>query len=167
MSFLLKPRFTIWIGDESLRLLRQLASEKAPSETGGVLLGYWRSDKRTGVITDVVGPGPAAVHGRDFFEPDAKYQSAEIARIYELSGRITTYLGDWHTHPGGSTGLSAQDRRTLRTIAASPAARAPTPLMGILAGKEHWRMCLWVYDSPLGFSEWPRRCVAARVRQYG
>jgi len=31
------------------------------------------------------------------FLPDATYQENEIARIYEDSIRISTYLGDWHT----------------------------------------------------------------------
>ena len=70
-----------------------------PNETGGAFMGYW-SDPNTVVITDVIGPGPNAKHTRYSFHPDVEYHAAEIDRIYSQSGRINTYLGDWHTHRG-------------------------------------------------------------------
>ena len=33
-------------------------------------------------------------------------QEQEIGRVYTASGRCTTYVGDWHSHPGGSLYLS-------------------------------------------------------------
>ena len=73
-----------------------------------------------------IGPGPAAVHAARRFAPDADYHEHEVARRYEASGRVDGYLGDWHTHPLGRPRLSRADRRTLRLIARSSAARAPT-----------------------------------------
>lgn len=60
------------------------------------------------------------------------WQAHEVARLWEVDNRLE-YLGDWHTHPNGSPGLSALDREAMRTIAAYPAARQVRPMMLVLA----------------------------------
>jgi integrative and conjugative element protein (TIGR02256 family) len=95
--------------------------------------GYW-SHKGV-VISAVTGPGPNARHARRHFDADHMWQAAAIADYYEKSGRRETYLGDWHSHPGAmNPNLSPLDRLAVRKIINSPAARAPTPLMGIIYG---------------------------------
>jgi integrative and conjugative element protein (TIGR02256 family) len=115
----------------------------APAETGGVLLGYWVEEGGEPVVTHAIGPGPEAVHERTRFIPDDEYQYAEIARLYRESGRRLSYLGDWHTHPGGAAYLSRNDRATLRRIASYAAARAPRPVMLILAPGPNWEPSAW------------------------
>lgn len=112
-------------------------------ETGGLLLGYWGGDEV--VVTTITGPGPDARHGRTWFEPDSSWQADQLAHLYRDSGRVVTYLGDWHTHPGGAPLPSRRDRKTLRRIRSTPEARAPRPLMGIVvpaAGPEPALWCL-------------------------
>ena len=121
--------------------LQQAAAQKDPHETGGVLMGYEQDDST--VVTTCIGPGPKAIHTRTSFVPDYDYQEREIARVYKESGRVSTYLGDWHTHPGGRLRLSRIDRDTLRRIAAHPPARMARPVMVILAGGEPWRLGAW------------------------
>src|SRR5207249_53736 len=128
-----------------LEAMEEEAREKSPMETGGVLIGYWANDSAEVVITQATGPGPEATHRADEFIPDARFQRAEIARIYRDSGRLHTYLGDWHTHPGGSLRLSRKDVRTLASIAETPAARASVPLMGVLAEDRSWMLAVWRY----------------------
>ena len=125
-----------------------------------MLLGYWvrePSAPPTGseatpitrpevVITASVGPGPSAIHGLDAFVPDHAFQDREIARIYEKSDRHVSYLGDWHSHPRGTAALSWKDRRTLRRIACSDGARAPTPLMFVVVAKKLTESVLWYTD---------------------
>lgn len=112
-----------------------------PKETGGVLMGYWSG--RDVVITEIIGPGPKAVHRRYSFTPDSKWQENEIARIYEESGRVITYLGDWHSHPYGTQGLSIKDLVTLLRVAVHKPARAPRPIMGILHDNPQWELVVW------------------------
>lgn len=118
-----------------------------PWETGGVLMGYWAEPLVEVVITNAIGPGPKAIHKEKGFAPDAEYQEKEIANIYEASGRLSTYLGDWHTHPRGSTRLSIRDKRTLRRIAVANNARCPVPIMAVLGGggKDKWLLEIWQY----------------------
>jgi integrative and conjugative element protein (TIGR02256 family) len=135
-----------WIPREVSKLLVKEAEHAFPNETGGVVMGYWSTDYSEVVITHAVDAGPLALHYPKSFIPDVNYQEIEIARIYEHSNRVSTYLGDWHTHPKGSSFLSYRDKRTLRRIANHRDARCPVPLMIVLGGGEDdWFMSVWKF----------------------
>lgn len=123
----------VWVGTDVLTALAAEATGAYPRETGGVLLGYADPTSRQAVVCAFVGPGPLAVHRRTGFIPDHAHHEREVARIYAESGRVWSYLGDWHSHPDGVLALSRTDRRTLARIAGTPAARAPQPIMIVLA----------------------------------
>ncbi len=123
-------KFTVWIGQSAVDELVDEAAKEPKLEIGGVLMGYWADD--AAVITGIVGPGPAAVRTWRRFQPDSKWQSQEIARIYQESGRTVTYLGDWHSHPKLPPMPSLLDVRTARKIAQAEESRTPKPLMLIL-----------------------------------
>lgn len=118
------------------------AREHYPNESGGVLLGYTGGPQDLDIqVLYQVGPGPNAVHKSHRFEPDAEWQDSQIALVYESSGRIASYLGDWHSHPRGGVTPSSLDRSTARAIAKHPEARAPNPLILILSkGPKEWAM---------------------------
>jgi integrative and conjugative element protein (TIGR02256 family) len=145
--------------------MRDEAARRDPHETGGVLLGYW-ADAEV-VVADIVGPGPDALHGPMRFVPDTEYQEVEIARRYEASGRVVTYLGDWHTHPRGPGGISRLDLRTLHTIAREPAARAPVPVMLVVFDGEPWRVAAWIWaPRRIGLLATIRRASAIPIELY-
>lgn len=116
-----------------------------PLEAGGALMGYWHGSSAV-VVTAAIGPGPGALHERHNFEPDQDWQVAEIARHYEASGRLETYIGDWHSHPDAKTGhLSWTDRGVLRRIINTPSARVSNPLMIVFHGREDdWQVTAWL-----------------------
>ncbi len=144
--FMPKVDTIVWISKETLAKMLEEAKHKLPDETGGVLLGYWSEQFDEAVITHITGPGPNAIHHPNNFTPDSDYQETEIAKHYEESGRLHTYLGDWHTHPRGKVLLSDTDRRTLRRIAAYKDARLPIPLMAILGGVSEWLLKFWCFE---------------------
>jgi integrative and conjugative element protein (TIGR02256 family) len=121
------------------------ATQKFPKETGGILMGY-RFNLVEFFITDMIGPGPKARHTRWAFEPDYEFQRERVASLYEASGRSHSYLGDWHTHPGGTSHLSALDLAALRNISASEEARCCSPLMLLIVGGPNWRLHLWQWS---------------------
>lgn len=124
------PLTTIYLGRGIVAALLTEATRCVPLETGGILLG-WRTSEHI-CVTSIVGPGPAACHSRTSFNPDAKWQSEQIAQLYAESNRRLAYLGDWHTHPGAAPNPSARDQQTLRAISRHPPARCPQPVMVIL-----------------------------------
>ena len=96
------PRISrVWVSDAVRDEFVVEAERAGDYETGGILIGYWTPDGSQAVVTQIIGPGPGALHTRTKFVPDTEYQEVEITRIYLESGRIQTYLGDWHTHPEG------------------------------------------------------------------
>lgn len=155
-----------WLPSQLASEMLDSASFRAPAETGGILMGYWTAAGGDVVVTDLVGPGQRAVHERNRFVPDHKDQQQGIEAIYEGSGRITTYLGDWHSHPSESAFLSPDDRRTLIRIARTPSARALRPMMVIVAGggTDDWSFGMWVlYRESLLL--WPRwKVLSAAIR---
>lgn len=131
--------FRVVLPQTVLAEMSREAKCREPDESGGVLMGYAdRADHDLIMVTAQIGPGPKASHRRRRFEPDADWQCDEVARCYAQSGRIATYLGDWHSHPGGSARPSRLDRKTARNISRSHEARVPRPLMVILGGSEDW-----------------------------
>lgn len=125
---------TVWLTIDVLQFCQREADHAVPRETGGVLMGWHRQERAEIVIVHAVGPGPGSIHRSNRFDPDNEHHIAEIGDVYQRSGRKVTYLGDWHTHPFGSTGPSRVDRRTLAKIAEHDESRCPEPVLLILAG---------------------------------
>jgi integrative and conjugative element protein (TIGR02256 family) len=137
--------FVVWLPTRLQEHLIAEANRFEDIETGGVLMGYWYTPAIL-VVTANIDGGPNALHEPHAFAPDQDWQITEIARHYHASGRRETYIGDWHTHPGANSGhLSWKDRRILRRIINTPAARAPHPLMVVLHGsRDAWQLTGWV-----------------------
>ncbi len=115
-----------------------------------MLLGY-RAEQQAGqgdqiVITDLVGAGPAAVHRPDGFVPDGTWQQERLDEAYVASGRVMTYLGDWHSHPDSSPAPSEKDRKTAKKISRNRGARTREPLTLIIGqDAERWRLMGYRY----------------------
>src|SRR3546814_5596211 len=71
---------TIWLTTAVEKLLVASAENLAPFETGGMLLG-WR-DESDRIITDIVGPGDRALHGRYAFVPDHRWQKQQLGSAF-------------------------------------------------------------------------------------
>jgi integrative and conjugative element protein (TIGR02256 family) len=137
---------TLWLLGSSVEAMLSEARRRAPLESGGVLLGWHDGHGEELAVVRVLGPGPRAVHKRTRFSPDDDWQREQIALAYEESGRTVSYLGDWHSHPGGSDIPSRRDERTARRIARSRSARARHPVMLILSGAaEVWHPTAYRY----------------------
>jgi integrative and conjugative element protein (TIGR02256 family) len=114
-----------------------------PKETGGMLLGYRGESEGIfmAVVTGLIDAGPKAKRTRWRFEPDGLWQQQLLETAYEDSGRVTTYLGDWHSHPRGRAIPSATDRRTYAKVAAETDSQTSSPVVLIAApdAREHLR----------------------------
>lgn len=135
---------TVRMSRKLLSLCEAEVSSAFPFESGGVLMGR-RLEESLWQIDHVVGPGPNAKHERFRFIPDLPWQHERIAeRFYKTNGR-STYLGDWHSHPGASHGrLSQKDKSAIKTIIQAPEAGCKSPLMMILwSGEPRWHATPW------------------------
>jgi integrative and conjugative element protein (TIGR02256 family) len=102
-----------------------------PWEVGGWLLGYWTEARCALVVTHATPPGgrgtPLGV------TITAKGHQRRFDQAWARSAGLVTFLGDWHTHPGGPATPSHQDRKTMRQLADDPDYQTPQPLIAIIA----------------------------------
>ena len=150
----------LWLPSWALDVMSTDADDAAPNETGGALMGYASEDGV--VVTEVINAGPKAVRTPTRFIPDEEYQLAQIATVYERSGRIHTYIGDWHSHPGGLSAYSRIDRSALTVVSGSSDARCEEPVMIILGGEPPWTVMAWRYDP----GRWLQKVNAMRLRLF-
>ncbi len=104
----------IWVSKSAVEQMTSLGREFAPLETGGILLGWTDGPDR--IVTGIIGAGPRAMHGRQAFIPDHRWQMEALHDAFAQSSGDLNYIGDWHTHPVGPTIMSSEDERTLRRI---------------------------------------------------
>lgn len=125
------------IPDEILAAMREMAANSKPRETGGTLVGYYSKDLREAFVTRALeaDTGAHKQHAR-FYRPSDDVDG-QLARIYEESGGLTHYLGEWHTHPDAAPAPSTMDLSTLRGLASSRSVATDTPFMVILGGTLH------------------------------
>lgn len=129
-----RGRVMVQFAPAVFHLMKEEAARFHPCEAGGILMGWWLRPDAEVFIANAIGGGPAAKHERFSFEPDTGWQRRQVAAIYAASDRTCTYLGDWHSHPDGSPRPSRLDVLAAASIAQSPEARAPNPVMAILGG---------------------------------
>lgn len=141
---------TVWLARSALDAMVTEAIRTDPSETGGILLGYHATNHDAVIVTEIIGPGPEAIHLTSEYEPDYEYQDTQISIIYETRlDEPTYYLGDWHTHTKNISRLSQKDKKTLRTIAKDPGAYAPKPIMIVLKNQGFWSPVAWQLNKRL------------------
>jgi len=139
---------TLWLTDEVLSEIYDLAAQAVPHETGGMLLG-WRNEHTNDVaVCAQIGPGPKAQHAPTSFRPDGPWQQRQLRRQYREGGRIVTYLGDWHVHPEGALELSGEDTATMLRIARKRSSRTPRPVFGLLVtNAAGFQFAAWQLDA--------------------
>ena len=91
----------------------QLQAEgEYPNENGGILVGRYSADRHTVYIEKIVVP-MAKMTGRTMFVRNTK----GMEKVWEqLAKDGLRYLGEWHSHPNGSTKYSSTDLATMVEI---------------------------------------------------
>lgn len=109
-----------------------------------MLLGYRVA--RQVVVEATIGPGAKARHGIWTFSPDGMWQQEELVRRYVGSGRLQTFLGDWHSHPLGGLQPSGRDLKTARAVSSTQEALTAEPVTLIVARvRRRWRAGAWMF----------------------
>ncbi len=151
-------------------VLRQLLGVPArPWEVGGWLLGYWTRPRDALFVTHATPPAGRGTAAGVWISGDGHRERFDEA--WEASGGIVTFLGDWHTHPGGPASPSARDGRAARQLAEDPDYRTPEPLLAISAVPRwpgsrtvrHTRW--WLRDRDGSLRERPARAITSMPPQ--
>ena len=103
------------LSSQVLEQMKQQAEKKRPNETGGVLLGTVFMNAKTIVVTDILPPPPDSKETPTLFILGVEGLEEQIKRIERRTCGKVTYLGTWHSHPGGG-GASDIDRNTAERL---------------------------------------------------
>lgn len=103
-----------------------------PNETGGMFAGYISEDGHEAIVDLIVVPSKTESTYASFVrETDGMEQMWR-----ELSEQGLTYLGEWHTHPKGTTQYSNTDYQAMVGIANDKNVTLATPLLFIISLNE-------------------------------
>lgn len=103
-----------------------------PNETGGMFAGYISEDGHEAIVELLVVPSKTESTYASFVrETDGMEQMWR-----ELSEQGLTYLGEWHTHPKGTTQYSNTDYQAMVGIANDKNVALATPLLFIISLSE-------------------------------
>lgn len=121
---------SLMIDDSLLERLTQVALQNYPNESGGFLVGYYSQDFMT-------------LHITDFILPQQQKSSSflferSIIGIKEIFNKLFVtkkcyYIGEWHTHPDGSSMYSQTDLKAMIEIATCKTVNITNPILLILS----------------------------------
>ena len=99
----------IW--DEGFReRIFELRKAALPSETGGVLLGYFDLNENKIYVVDAVPAPPDSTGTPESFKRGVIGLAPMVDEVLRRTGGVVGYIGEWHSHPDGSlTAPSADD----------------------------------------------------------
>ena len=123
-----------WITESAQDLLIDLASQSAPVETGGILVGVLRNgDPWVVMVVEIEDP----TRGPTRFTIPQGVTPVVVELTRQIDARFG-YVGDWHSHPA-DTPQSTTDKGTLRKSARQPR-RGKQPVLSLVvrAGDNGW-----------------------------
>ena len=129
----------VW--DEVVRnKIRDWRLSKLPSETGGVLLGYWDLVLERVYIVDALPAPDDSMEERVGFIRGVEGLADAVRSAHERSGKVVGYVGEWHSHPRHhSTQPSPDDFVLLAHLASGLAYEGLAAVMLIVGDQdERW-----------------------------
>lgn len=118
------------INQHVLDNIKELAIKSHPKEFGGFLIGYYSDDMCRAIITDIIIP-EIYISTRMSFQRSTDSLHALFENLYKEERKY--YLGEWHTHPNGSSMFSQIDLKAMINISECPTVIITNPILLILA----------------------------------
>jgi [CysO sulfur-carrier protein]-S-L-cysteine hydrolase len=121
----------IQISQDILLGIFKSISHHFPKEFGGILLGEYSLDKHIVNISESICPNkfhssPVA------FTRNSVHLNMEIKKRFEASSGRVIYVGEWHSHPNGSTEFSKLDLKTMQSIGSNKNVMITMPILLIV-----------------------------------
>ena len=107
-----------------------------PRETGGVLLGIVDHGRRRIEVAAVLPPPPDSERATVLFERGVQGLKAQMTEVGERTAFQLSYVGEWHSHPGGSATPSKTDRTTFARLEREAGYEDRPAVMAIVGGEE-------------------------------
>ncbi|NQZ19474.1 MAG: Mov34/MPN/PAD-1 family protein [Bdellovibrionales bacterium] len=134
------------IVDENLLAeIGRIGIEHYPNEFGGFLIGNYSQDFKTLYLNHIILPKKFVGHPCKF-ERSIEGLENMFEELFNNKGQY--YIGEWHTHPNGSTRFSQTDYNAMVSIAEHRTVSITNPILLILSvtAKKLNGYTFYVYD---------------------
>lgn len=118
------------IKDDLLKEIGELAVKQYPNEFGGFLIGQYTNNFKTVEITNVILPLKYKGSPTSFLRLTNDI-SGVFRDAFNNSGQY--YVGEWHSHPNGSTKYSQTDLNAMIEIVDCDTVSIKNPILLILS----------------------------------
>jgi Prokaryotic E2 family A/ThiF family/Prokaryotic homologs of the JAB domain len=97
--------------------MNNLRNSKLPAETGGVLVGSFDTSRKIVYLVDLLPAPPDSIERPTSFIRGFKGLRNALDSVSKVTNSQVEYVGEWHTHPrGSSSGASGDDKHLLETL---------------------------------------------------
>jgi len=118
------------ISDELLQKLGEIGIKQYPKEFGGFLIGYYSDNLKTLTIINYL--LPKKYRSLSFiFERSIEGIKEVFDNLFKAKRHY--YVGEWHTHPNGSTMYSQTDLKAMTEIEKCETVKINNPVLLILS----------------------------------
>jgi len=114
-----------------IQKLFPIIKDHLPNEFGGIIVGYYSNDFSKVTITEFLN-AQEYKSSRYYFERGIKGLKSELKRLYNKQPK-EYYVGEWHSHPNGSTEFSMTDLSTMQQISNRKSVKIENPLLLIIS----------------------------------
>lgn len=118
------------IENDLLKEIGELAVNQYPNEFGGFLIGQYTNDFKTVEIKNVILPLKYKGSPTSFLRLTNDIISV-FSDVFDNSGQY--YVGEWHSHPNGSTHYSQTDLNAMIEIVDCETVSIKNPILLILS----------------------------------
>ena len=107
----------VLLDSELVRKLSEFRGDRLPNETGGVLLGCHDNGRKILYIADALPSPPDSKEWTTSYIRGVQCLEQEVSSIATITGDMLGYVGEWHSHPvGSSANPSDRDKRLLEWV---------------------------------------------------
>ena len=118
------------VSERLLELLKEYGNKHYPNEIGGFLIGYYSNDLKTLYITDSILPQKYKSLS-NLFERSTFGISNTLLNLFKIKRQY--YIGEWHTHPNGTTQFSNTDLNAMTEIHDCKTVQIENPILLIIS----------------------------------
>ncbi|CUW41857.1 conserved protein of unknown function (Prok-E2_A 53-169; ThiF 360-472; Prok-JAB 611-730) (plasmid) [Magnetospirillum sp. XM-1] len=101
--------WTIHLAPSLVRELAAKRTKKLPRETGGCLLGTWNVERGVIHVVGSLSAPPDSKEKPSSFVRGYIGQEAAVAAVAEKTAGMLSYVGEWHSHPPGTSTDPSED----------------------------------------------------------
>lgn len=124
--------FRLTVDSSLLDEIYSQARKHYPNEFGGILIGNYSTCGKVATITEICAPTKYS-NSRVLFKRFVDNLNKRLSYLFKISNGETIYVGEWHSHPNGSSSYSSTDLNSISEIAKDSNVQISSPLMIIVS----------------------------------